>query len=88
MNSRWKDRAWCVVAALDAACPKDMSQADYRHALRAAYPFEVREFWPYKAWLEVQRMAIERRFPEQSRPSRQKRHRKPQDKDQLELEMP
>lgn len=59
----WRSAAWRAVAELDRECPADMPRADYCRKLRDAYPFGPREYWPYKVWLEVQRAAIERRFP-------------------------
>lgn len=47
----WSKIAREVVAEVLAAYPADTPER--RKALRDAYPFGQREYWPYKAWLKA-----------------------------------
>ena len=41
-----------------AHLPANCSLAEKRQALREAYPFGPRRFWPYKVWLQEVRYAL------------------------------
>lgn len=49
------DESRRVIAQVHATLPADISFADRRRAIREAYPFGEREYWPYKAWCKAQR---------------------------------
>lgn len=55
MSSRWRAKAREIVnRVLHETQGQD--EATVRRALRDAYPFGPRRYWPYKVWLdEVQR---------------------------------
>ena len=57
----WSDTARRVIAEVHAAMPADVSFADRKAAIDAAYPFGERAHWPYKVWLR-ERRAYLRRF--------------------------
>lgn len=81
----WREAAWRAVAEVEAACPPGITRAQYCRALRDAYPFGPRQYWPYRVWLEVQRVAIERRFPGTTRPRRPGKPKKDRNPGQLRL---
>jgi hypothetical protein len=45
----WRDTARPIIAQVLAATA-GASNAEIRKALRAAYPFGERKYWPYKVW--------------------------------------
>lgn len=49
----WYSRAVPVVWAALRALPPDATDAAIRRALRDAYPFGERRYWPYKVWLRA-----------------------------------
>lgn len=51
MQSRWRLRARQVVA-LVLRETQGQDEAAIRKALREAYPFGERKYWPYKVWLD------------------------------------
>lgn len=51
----WSERARQTIAAVHATLPADISFADRKRAIRDAYPFGEREYWPYRAWCKAQR---------------------------------
>lgn len=54
----WSQRAREVVHATLASLPAGATIEEKRAALRAAYPFGPREYWPYKAWCKAARQAL------------------------------
>jgi hypothetical protein len=55
MPSRWRAKAREIVARVLHET-QGQDEATVRRALRDAYPFGPRRYWPYKVWLdEVQR---------------------------------
>lgn len=60
MKSGWRKRAQDVIAPILqahlAAGQKDARAL--RRDLRAAYPFRMRKYWPYRVWLEEVRQAV------------------------------
>ena len=50
----WSERARQTIAAVHAALPADIAFVDRKKAVRDAYPFGPREYWPYKAWCKAQ----------------------------------
>lgn len=54
----WSNEARRVVAATLAGLPAGATIDEKRKALRAAYPFGPREYWPYKAWCNAVRAAL------------------------------
>lgn len=48
----WSESADRVLAEVFAALPKDATDADVKRAVRDAYPFGPREYWPYTVWLQ------------------------------------
>lgn len=59
----WSERARQVIADVHATLPANISFADRRKAIRAAYPFGPREHWPYKAWCKAQRAYLAKYDP-------------------------
>lgn len=57
--SRWRQRSWDVITPLEVEY-RDKPYEEFKKALRAAYPFGVRQYTPYKIWLEEQRFALAR----------------------------
>ena len=53
--STWGDIARARIAEVHASLPETATLAVRRAALRSAYPFGVRRFWPYRAWCKAQR---------------------------------
>lgn len=47
----WRDRARPIIAAT-LAQTKGQDEKSVRAALKAAYPFGVRRYFPYKVWLD------------------------------------
>jgi len=64
----WSDDARRIVTATLAALPADADAKAARRALRDAYPWGGREYWPYKAWCAATKAAIEVRFPPPAKP--------------------
>lgn len=56
--SYWRSAAREVIRVADAALPPDATLAERRRALRDVYPFGVRKWWPYKAWLLERRLYL------------------------------
>lgn len=52
---RWSEISRRTIADLHATLPADISFADRKRAIRDAYPFGERAYWPYKAWCKAQR---------------------------------
>lgn len=52
---RWSERAREVIGQVHARLPADATIKERKAALKEAYPFGEREYWPYKAWCKAQR---------------------------------
>lgn len=62
------DEARRVIAQVHATLPADISFADRRRAIRDAYPFGERAYWPYKAWCKAQREYLAKYDPKAPQP--------------------
>ena len=51
----WREEARRVIAELHRDLPSDASLGERRRALDDAYPFGLRQFYPYKVWLSERR---------------------------------
>ena len=58
--STWGDIARARIVAVHASLPTTATLAERRAALRAAYPFGERRYWPYRAWCKAQRAYLAR----------------------------
>lgn len=59
----WSDHARAVIAHVHATLPDDMPFKERKKAIRAAYPFGERAYWPYKAWNKAVREYLRRYDP-------------------------
>jgi hypothetical protein len=57
-----------VIARVHASLPEDISFKDRKAAIKAAYPFGERDYWPYKAWCKAQREYLRRYDPKAPKP--------------------
>jgi len=60
---KWSDQARAAIARVHATLPDDISFTARKKAIRAAYPFGERSYWPYKAWCKAQREYLRRYDP-------------------------
>jgi len=51
MHSRWREIAEPIIREIVGQYPEDCPER--RKALKVAYPFGERKYWPYKMWLKV-----------------------------------
>lgn len=63
-RTTWHDKARSVIKQIHDGLPADISFADRKRTVDAAYPFGVRQHWPYKAWLEARRAYLDRFRPD------------------------
>lgn len=56
----WIEQARQHIARIDAGLPKDASLSQRKAALRNQYPFGIRSYWPYRAWLRARREYLSR----------------------------
>lgn len=81
-GASWADSADRVLREVFSALPRDASDDAVRAAVRDAYPFGQRAYWPYKAWLRrvkawrhAWRMGLKQPAPApRQSPTRQLRH--------------
>lgn len=67
-TSRWRMWAQVVIVEIEQS-HKDVTLTEFKTALKAAYPFGVRSYGPYKIWCQEQRAAIQRfRFRTEPQP--------------------
>jgi hypothetical protein len=59
----WRDQAAAVIRKVHAELGPNATYAERAHALRAAYPFGVRRYTPYKVWCEEQRKYLTQYMP-------------------------
>ncbi|QPI73888.1 hypothetical protein [Sphingobium sp. Cam5-1] len=64
----WTDRARETIRKVHATLPEDISFTARRKAIRAAYPFGERRYWPYKGWLKAQREYLRKHDPKTPAP--------------------
>jgi hypothetical protein len=57
---RWYDEAWRVINEVDGSLPATATLDERKAALRAAYPFGLRQYHPYKQWCKAQRIYLAR----------------------------
>lgn len=60
--SFWQREARKVVQRVMAELAPNATRKDAERALREAYPFGEREYWPYRVWLREQGAALAARF--------------------------
>lgn len=60
---KWAEIARQTIARVHASLPENISFKDRKAAIRAAYPFHVREYWPHKAWCKAQREYLRKYDP-------------------------
>ncbi|HZV56131.1 MAG TPA: hypothetical protein VFF89_00520 [Sphingobium sp.] len=60
---RWSDIARQTISHVHATLPEDISFTARKKAIRAAYPFGERAYWPYKAWCKAVRNYLRRFDP-------------------------
>ena len=60
LSDSWRDRARPIIAEAIRSCgyPKGCDEKFIRKVLRAEYPFEMREYWPYKVWCDEVRRQL------------------------------
>lgn len=51
----WSDDARKVIGKVHLSLPEDATFEERKKAVDAAYPFGVRQYWPYKAWLKARK---------------------------------
>lgn len=54
----WHDRCWQVIGEVHASLPPDATLEHRKKALRDAYPFGERKYFPYKAWCKARRQYL------------------------------
>jgi hypothetical protein len=59
----WSDKARETIAQVHSSLPEGVSFKDRKAAVKAAYPFGERSYWPYKAWCKAQRAYLTRYDP-------------------------
>lgn len=64
MAGTWRARARVVLREVFAELPEGATVKEARKAVRDAYPFGLRECYPYKVWLDESRRWMAQRFPE------------------------
>lgn len=60
----WSAEARRVIGEVHATLPPNCTMAERKAALRAAYPFGERAFWPYKAWCKAQKSYLAKFAPQ------------------------
>jgi len=53
--TNWLEHAWQAIEDAHKEIPDDATLEQRRKAIKAAYPFGERKYFPYKAWLKVQK---------------------------------
>lgn len=52
MTSKWRIVARAAIQKAIAALPTDSSREELKKAIDRAYPFTIRDYHPYKIWLD------------------------------------
>lgn len=63
MSGYWGDSARETIARVHATLPGGISFKDRKDAIRDAYPFGPRKYWPYRAWCKAQREYLRKYDP-------------------------
>lgn len=58
--SHWSDTARRVIQEVHRGLPETATLEERTKAVDAAYPFGLRQYWPYKAWLKARREYLHR----------------------------
>lgn len=56
----WSNVARATIASVAAKIPEDTPLKERKALIDAAYPFGVRQYWPYRAWCKARRAYLER----------------------------
>lgn len=56
----WTEQARKVIAQVHATLPEDATLKQRKAALKNAYPFGPRQYWPYRAWCKARREYLAR----------------------------
>ena len=67
MANTWRTRSAPIIARVIAEVGTDDMKA-LRKALREAYPFGLRRWWPYKLWCDEVRRQIQGQSPSEPPP--------------------
>jgi hypothetical protein len=59
----WSARSWRVIEDVHRSLPETATYEERRKALFDAYPFGIREHFPYKAWCKAQKTYLARYLP-------------------------
>lgn len=59
----WSDKARETIARVHGSLPEGAPFKERKAAVKAAYPFGERSYWPYKAWCKAQREYLKRYDP-------------------------
>lgn len=62
-NGVWHARSIEVIGEVHNSLPPDATYDDRKKALRDAYPFEERKYFPYKAWCKAQKAYLAKFAP-------------------------
>jgi hypothetical protein len=54
-NGVWHDRSISVIGDVHNSLPENATLEERKKALRDAYPFQERKYFPYKAWCKAQK---------------------------------
>jgi hypothetical protein len=65
----WAERAREAIAQAHGQIPEDCPFKERKAAIKAAYPFGERAYWPYKAWCNAQRAYLSRYDPKAPKPA-------------------
>ena len=67
MTATWRTRSAPIIARVIAEVGTDDMKA-LRKALREAYPFRERKYWPYKVWCDEVKRQIQKRLSREVTP--------------------
>lgn len=79
MSSAWRLAARRAIQNAIASLPPDPCPSEIKKAIDQAYPFEEREYHPYKIWLDERRTAFEElgiKKPKPKKPQNKKPRKK------------
>lgn len=62
-DSSWRKYAAPIIAETIREMPDGATDKDLRRALRDAYPFGERKYWPYKVWCDEVRRQLGKKKP-------------------------
>jgi len=61
--TEWSNRARAVIVEVAATIPPETPFKERKAIIDAAYPFGLRQYWPYKAWLKARREYLAKHDP-------------------------